>query len=105
MRKVAEWLDEKFHQEQKTELISIKGVHGSWSYPYPEDIIMVDSETSWSDQQVIPLHQIICTCNNQTMQFRMRVNGEYCDIYGYLQTYEHISRGEARYKWLLCKKY
>jgi len=108
MRIVADWLDKNFNTEERQD-ISKKGVNGIWVFPFPEDMVYVDSKFRNNEFVVIdnqtvrkelpgfqklPLNMISCHCNNQTIQFRVIINGQYQKIYGYLQTYDHLPRGE-----------
>lgn len=93
MRKVKEYLDENFHStESSFNERNPNGVFGEWSYPFPENI-----EYDVPDYEICPKtpkNIIHCICNNQTIQFRIMINGKSESIYGYLQTYDHIPRGE-----------
>lgn len=84
MIKVKEFLDKEFisHYPSTAE-IKKNGqycVHGSWSYPTKE----------WNDDFYIG-----CLSNNETLVFQGIIrNGKGIGLYGYLQTYLHIPRGE-----------
>lgn len=96
MREVKKYLDKNFHiiESSLNERSSKdRGVFGHWEYPkgyndMDRDIINKDGSFNISDH-------IICYCNNETIQFRATLNNESILLYGYLQTYPHIPRGEA----------
>ncbi len=94
MIKVKEYLDKYFHSKEKsTAEIKSNGhysVHGSWIYPEV-------SEKYYNDmyQGYLDVNSIWCTCNNETIQIHVIANKKYIGIYGYLQTYAHIPRGDA----------
>jgi len=105
--KVKEYLDKTFYVEE-SKLIpgKPKGCYGSWTYP--KNFEMCDTKhknyklsedgksmVEGEGYQQIPKFAVQCSCNNQTMLFRLIINKEYQSTrYRYLQTYEHISRGE-----------
>ena len=89
MRKVKEYLDKYFFSVGTIETTERSnghlGVYGCWQYP--------------KDYKSIPhppapiISFISCSCNNETLQIHMNINGKPVGYYGYLQTYEHIPRG------------
>ncbi len=98
MKKVKEYLDKYFHilhvnvvKNRSYGTNKSDGVFGEWCYPSPNKQILYD--TGIPDIQA-PLNIIKCSCNNQTMQFIIKINGVFVSTYGYLQTYDHIPRGE-----------
>lgn len=111
MIKVKEYLDANFFQsdgyDKSTAELKKNGhymIFGGWEYPKD---IRKKSEDRWKRENLedpsmknwIYDDQIWVTCNNETLSINMViVNGESYGgspcRYGYLQTYEHISRGE-----------
>lgn len=104
MNKVKEYLDINLFAGDKNS-IELKDnghccVHGYWEYPIniskDEDIrikdILLNDPTLKTYK---PNDQIQLIINNETMLIRMIIiNGVSISKYGYLQTYEHIPRGE-----------
>ena len=96
MKKVGEYLDKYFHitEDGRSSNINSKGEFGHWCYPHPDLIIYKKSNYPFESEK-LPQNSMTISCNNQTMQFNVIVDGEYQCTYGYLQTYDHIPRGEA----------
>jgi hypothetical protein len=85
MLKVKEYLDEHFSRVGKCS-VEGSGVYGSWVYPKGWEPIEIGP-----DVDHISLH-----INNETMLTdRIYIDGKYVSKYSYLQTYQHIPRGEA----------
>jgi len=117
VKKVKEYLDKNFHilqvyvvENRSYGTNKSNGVFGEWCYPSPDKQILHDTgipdaitENGVKKQVVIgkkeknlhsPINIIQCSCNNQTMQFFIKINGVSVSTYGYLQTYDYIPRGE-----------
>jgi len=99
MIKVKEYLDEHFKSViPSTSTIKVNGhynVQGSWIYPfdYEQTEFIENSEQFYNHLKNLTV--ISCSCNNETLILRMIViDGKNVGIYGYLQTYEHLPRGE-----------
>lgn len=85
MIKVKEYLDKNMYIiESEVFTRNNRGVFGKWQYP--KDIIQ------YSDFKTCDY--IWCVCNNETIQINAIVDNKSINIYGYLQTYLHIPRGE-----------
>lgn len=84
MIKVKEFLDKNFLVVDKSSAYLKKNGHhcvtGSWSYPTLE----------FNDK-----FYIRCRCNNETLRIDIINPHGKKGIYGYLQTYQHIPRGDA----------
>jgi hypothetical protein len=84
MKKVKKYLDENFIKGEDNKIIlggnkeDKEVILGDWSYEGKNE-------------------SCVCvTINNETLQLRCKLNGKYIDtLYGYLQTYKHLPRGEA----------
>ena len=73
MDKVVEYLDKEFNIIWSSDATSNGG---KWEYRKNDSIVYV-------------------SINNQTLQLRCKIDGKYIKtLYGYLQTYKHIPRGE-----------
>ena len=111
MIKVKEWLDKNLYCSDKdfpeTELKpnGHYSVHGQWCYP--ENLYTDEIDEEWTKQMKLINHEstkihykikpnvIWVTCNNETLQIPyILIDGKSVGLYGYLQTYEHIPRGE-----------
>jgi hypothetical protein len=95
MLKVKQFLDENFFSlEGSTAKLKQNGhyeVHGNWTFPSPdkEEFLFCDIFNGR-----VRKNSIWCSCNNETIRIRVSINGKYTGLYDYLQTYEHIPRGE-----------
>jgi hypothetical protein len=93
MIKVKEYLDRYFYSIDKSTSILRKnghyGVFGDWSYPKRENMPIDKYGFFTKDANYIK-----CCCNNETIQIFVIINGKSVGLYSYLQTYEHIPRGE-----------
>jgi len=94
MRKVKEYLDKYYFSDGKTKTIEKSnghlGVIGCWQYP--EHIPNYDN---YELGKTIIKDQISLSINNETLLIRMIIiNNVSESLYSYLQTYEHIKRGE-----------
>ena len=103
MIKVKEWLDKNMfilHQEDSSVQLKENGhycIHGYWSYPENifTDELLEDERDCIPIQYKRKLNFISVNCNNETLLCeRIVIDGKYVGLYGYLQTYEHILRGE-----------
>jgi hypothetical protein len=64
---------------------------GEWGYPYT-----IDMSKDYISSMKLPENTIRVFCNNETLVIcYIIVNDESVSKYGYLQTYEHLPRGEA----------
>lgn len=95
MRKVKEYLDKNFFSvgavETKERSNGHLGVFGYWKYP--KDYETMSHEEFCLNPVVHTKSFIWCSCNNETLQIFININGKHAGYYGYLQTYEHIPRG------------
>jgi len=73
MKKVLDYLDNNFNTIER----GYEPKHwGIWEY--------------WAKESMVHI-----TVNNETLQIRCKIDGKYITtMYGYLQTYKHIPRGE-----------
>jgi hypothetical protein len=104
MIKVKEWLDKNLFPAEWNESPVLKDnghfeVHGSWIYPKDWHGISKKDSEGWTSEEWIerlkhPPDHMFININNETMIVgNMCVNGKW-SIYNYIQTYEHIPRGE-----------
>ena len=99
MLKVKEYLDKYFYSDG-TNTISGSGVSGAWEYPkgIKESERKRFDKNKKNDPHIkkwVAKDQISLYCNNETLQIGMVIiDGKSASIYGYLQTYQHIPRGE-----------
>jgi hypothetical protein len=110
MIKVKHFLDEHFDSTTKSTSELKKGghycVHGQWVFRVfytkinEENIIYsIGKKTRFSvlyntHLTKISKFEIRCFCNNETIQIHVLDDGKFVGRYGYLQTYQHIPRGE-----------
>jgi len=95
MIKVKEWLDANFfYKDASTAELKENGhynVSGYWGYPYT-----IDMSKDYIQLSEPLKNKIRIFCNNETLVIcYIIINGKSVSKYGYLQTYEHIPRGEA----------
>lgn len=94
MINVKEYLDKNFHTIRSTADIKNNGHHnvqGDWVFPSP------DNQEFYFDHEAnmhLRKNWIGCTSNNETLRIDAVIGGRLVGYYGYLQTYEHIPRGE-----------
>ena len=103
MIKVKEYLDTYFYQvdgDKSTATLKPNGhyeVHGYWEYPKgikksEHDRFEENNFKNYKDWK--SKDQMTLSINNETLSIRMIIiDGKDVSKYGYLQTYEHISRG------------
>ena len=94
MIKVKQFLDEHFDSITKSTSELKKGghycVHGQWKFPV--FYTKVDGKNTHLTK--ISKFEIACFCNNETIQIHVLDDDKLIGRYGYLQTYQHIPRGE-----------
>jgi hypothetical protein len=103
MIKVKEWLDENLHPYGETEVKpgynGHHGVFGAWRYPEDWHGLSKDDTAGLTSEETIerlkhpPDHMYIHINNETALVGNMCVNEKW-SIYNYIQTYEHIPRGE-----------
>lgn len=86
MIKVKKYLDENFISTRPV-IANLKSdghysVHGQWGYNFD-----LDSNTGAKNS-------IWCSCNNETIQINIVIDGKLDGWYGYLQTYKNLHRGK-----------
>ena len=95
MRRVKDYLDENFFPIGEIKTIERQnghlGVFGEWVYPKNWIPMTVEEFNNGKEEQ----DYISLLINNETIIVgRICIDGKFCSKYHYLQTYEHIKRGE-----------
>ena len=84
----------KFLNENATRTLSTGDpLHGTWTHRFGD-------EKRWVNipEHLRPINRLRCSLNNKTLTIDIILDGKLSGLYGYLQTYEHIPRGEPD-KW------